>query len=90
MNGITITKQSGDYHACITGMPSMWGCGITPDEAIISLVAAVNEQAEAFKALLVECETEFVGMVNDGFEDPKQEVAVRGLIARIREALKGK
>jgi hypothetical protein len=44
MTTIVVTKRADDYHACIEGQPSFWGCGKTPDAAVGSLVQSHPEQ----------------------------------------------
>lgn len=34
LTGITITKRTSDYHACLENHPEIWGCGRTEYEAV--------------------------------------------------------
>jgi predicted RNase H-like HicB family nuclease len=35
---IVVTKRTSDYHACVDGLPGVWDCGRTQDEAIGALL----------------------------------------------------
>jgi len=37
-------KRLPKYHAQITGEPGYWGCGRTPEEAVLSVMRAHNER----------------------------------------------
>lgn len=41
---ITVHQRSSDWHACLTGEPSCWGCGRTPAIAIGQLLMAHEDR----------------------------------------------
>jgi hypothetical protein len=35
---ITITRRSADFYACLKDRPEIWGCGVSPREAIGEMI----------------------------------------------------
>lgn len=47
---ITLTQRADDFHACLSGVPEIWGRGASESEAIGDMVWA---HPEAFKILIL-------------------------------------
>lgn len=41
---LVVTRRSDDYHVCINGDKTLWGCGKTIDEAIGSCVRSHRDR----------------------------------------------
>jgi hypothetical protein len=38
VRSIVITQRSDDFHACLEGVPEIWGCGKTESAAVLDLL----------------------------------------------------